>query len=272
MDSASWQAVLGAQAVVVNGVASRPVLDATTGPVESDVRSAHGTDTVTQQAPTPANTLQSSTQQAYAAAASAAGAFSPLVDHVHQRMTVGEVTFSPPEELQRYDGERPQQPPVWIMRLGEFLQRRVTQAGAMMTPLLEARNSRSSDPSRSPLPPPPRSWSGSQPPGLFTPEAERVMQQRASQAPLLHGSQQQQGSDSSTGSVTREQVLQEVQRQVAREMQVFSQQQSLLEAENQRLRMELERTVQDRRAQATDLREGQGQSRWIPGKRCFDIL
>ena len=264
MDSGPTQAALGSQAVLVNGVVSGEgqsgaALDTTTGPVESDARRAHDTNNVTQHAPTQPNTLQPPAQQAYAAAASAAGTFSPLVGQVHQRMTVGEVAFSPPEELQGYEGERLQQPPVWIMRLGEFLQRRVTQAGAMMTPLLEARNPRSSNPSRSPLPQPPRSWSGSQPPGLFTPEAERVMQQWANQAPLLHGTQQQQGSDSSTGSLTREQVLHEVQRQVAREMQVFSHQQSLLEAENQRLRMELERATQDRRAQVMDLREGQGQ-------------
>ena len=265
MDPGPIQAALGSQAVLINGVVgdegqSGAVLDTTTGPVESDARRTHTTDSVTQHAPTQPNTLQSPAQRAYTAAASAAGAFSPLVDQVHQRMTVGEVAFSPPEELQGYEGERPQQPPVWIMRLGEFLQRRVTQAGAMMTPLLEARNPRSSNPTRNPLPPPPRSWSGSQPPGLFTPEAERVMQQWANQAPLLHGTQQQQqGSDSSTGSLTREQVLHEVQRQVTREMRVFSHQQSLLEAENQRLRMELERVTQDRSAQVMDLREGQGQ-------------
>ena len=85
------------------------------------------------------------------------------------------------------------------------------------------------------------------------------MQQWASQAPLLHGPQHQQGSDSSTGSLTREQVLQEVQRQVAKEMQSFSQQRSLLEAENQRLRSALEHAVRDRPAQVMDRHEGREQ-------------
>ena len=250
------------QAVIVNGVVPtggpvEPTLDATTG--SGDATRVQHTDPLTLHAHEQAAALQPSMQQ-QAAAASAFDLVSPPVEQVHQHVTMGELTFSPPEEIPSLEGDRehPSGQPVWIMRLGEFLQRRVTQAGAMMTPLLEARSARSSNPPRTSLLPP-RSWSGNQAPGLFSPEAERTMQQWASQAPLLHGPQHQQGSDSSTGSLTREQVLQEVQRQVAEEMQLFSQQRSLLEAENQRLRNALEHAVRDRPAQVMDRHEGRGQ-------------
>ena len=263
MQPGQGQGDLPRQAVLVNGVASvgdlpAPTLNATTGP--GDAMRAPQTDLPTLHTPDQAANLQPTRQQQQAAAASVFDLTPPDVEQAQQRVAMGELTFSPPEEMPNIEGDRehPAGQPVWIMRLGEFLQRRVTQAGAMMTPLLEARTTRSSNPPRTSLFPP-RSWSGSQPPGLFSPEAERAMQQWASQAPLLHGSQQQQGSDSSTGSLTREQVLQEVQRQVAREMQSFTQQRSMLEAENQRLRSALERVVRDRPAQVTDLQEGRGQ-------------
>ena len=83
------------------------------------------------------------------------------------------------------------------------------------------------------------------------------MQQWVSQEPLLHGPPQQ-GSDSSTGSVTREQILQEVQRQVSREMQAFSQQQAALELENQRLREALEKSAQASHSQVMGRQEGSG--------------
>ena len=80
-----------------------------------------------------------------------------------------------------------------------------------MTPILESRITRSAGaPNRTPLFPLPRNWSDGQSPGLFTPEAEHAMQQWARQAPLFHGPHPHQESDSSSGSLTREQVLLEV--------------------------------------------------------------
>ena len=255
-------------ASLVNGVSSvedssGAVLDARTGSdVAGDAR-AQQTYTHAQHAPSFAEHSHQPLHSIQAAAASAVGLEAPLpvVEQVQQHVTVGEVSFSPPEDLPAPEGERllnGQGQPVWMVRLGEFLQRRVTQAGALMTPIMEARASRSSATPNRPSLRPPRTWSGGQSASLFTPEAEHAMQQWASQAPLLHGPPQQHGSDSSSGSLTREQVLQEVQRQVSREMQVLNQQQAELEAENQRLRSELERAMQARTAQVRDLHEGYG--------------
>ncbi|CAE7207099.1 RE1 [Symbiodinium natans] len=113
--------------------------------------------------------------------------------------------FSPPEEL--LDGSPrvagANNGPVWIARLGEFLQRRVTQAGAILE-----RTTR-----QTPTLSPPASWA--QDPGrLFTPEAEQVMQSWNRRAPLLHGPVPPRDIESSSGSLTQEQILQEVQRQV----------------------------------------------------------
>ena len=168
------------------------------------------------------------------------------------------VVFSP-KELPAPDGDpssSAQGHPMWVLRLGEFLQRRVNQAGAIMSPLMEARTSRPTQVSTRPPLMPPRSWSGGYQSGLFSPDAERTMQQWASQAPLLHGPPPQQGSESSTGSLTREQVLLEFQRQVSREMQAFTQQRTALEMENQRLREALERSQQAQHAQVMDHQEG----------------
>ena len=256
---------LGQATGMVNGVGSVELglpSETITGPDVASVARTQQTRTHAQHAPSLVAHSQLPLHSSQAAAASADGLVSPLpvVEQVQQHVAVGEVTFSPPEELPVHDGDRflnGQGQPVWMVRLGEFLQRRVTQAGALMTPLMEARASRSSvAPNRTPLRPP-RSWSGGQSASLFTPEAEHVMQQWASQAPLLHGPSQQQGSDSSSGSLTREQILQEVQRQVSIEMMSFSQQQAELEAENQRLRRELDCAVQARNAQVRDLHEGQ---------------
>ena len=232
---------LGVPSVLVNGVGAtegltRPEPHATTGVDAMLEQRTARTHRPAQHAQTPPTT-HSHSQGTQAAAAG--DVLLPTIEHVQQRVAVGEVAFSPPEGIPGPDAEsafHERGQPVWIMRLGEFLQRRVTQAGAMMSPLMEARATRSTHvSSRTPLLPP-RSWSGAQQPGLFSPEAERIMQQWVSQAPLLHGPQAQQSSESSTGSVTREQILQEVQRQVSREMQAFSQQQAVLERENQRLR------------------------------------
>ena len=172
-------------------------------------------------------------------------------EHVAHQVTVEGVTFSPPEELPRFDssaGAGNSAPNVWFRRLGEFLQRRVSQAGAsLMTPLIEARTAaRATPPSRAPMSPP-RSWQdGASRQGLMTPEAESAMQQWERrwrrQGPLLNPSPQQP-SDSSTGSITREQVLNEVQKQVATEMQEFHRQREALESENVKLKALVEQFV-----------------------------
>ena len=172
-------------------------------------------------------------------------------EHVAHQVTVEGVTFSPPEELPRFDssaGAGNSAPNVWFMRLGEFLPRRVSQAGAsLMTPLIEARTAaRATPPSRAPMSPP-RSWQdGAGRQGLMTPEAESAMQQWERrwrrQGPLLNPSPQQP-SDSSTGSITREQVLNEVQKQVATEMQEFHRQREALGAENVKLKALVEQFV-----------------------------
>ena len=258
---------LGSQSVLVNGVGASDTLassslQSTTGlGVTSDAR-AHRTDIHAQYAQS--QLPPTHPQNTQAAAAAAAEVLVPsVVEHVSQQVTVGEVSFSPPEELHAQEGDPPasaQGHPLWVLRLGEFLQRRVNQAGAIMSPLIEARTSRTAQATtRSPLMPP-RSWSGGYQTGLFSPEAERTMQQWASQAPLLHGPQPQQGSESSTGSLTREQVLLEVQRQVSKEMQAFAQQKTMLELENQRLRETLERSQQAQHAQVMGRQEGR-----VPG-------
>ena len=257
------------QPVLVNGVGSEGVLsstapDATAGVFAYDGQHAQHTSTpATHAQHGPAAPPQPLTYQQPAAAAAAESLQqTPMVEHVHHQVDVAEVAFSPPEELPTPESERTsgaQGQPVWMLRLGEFLQRRVSQAGAMMTPILESRATRSTGaPTRTPLLPPPRSWSRGPSPDLFTPEAEHAMQQWASQAPLLHGPQPHQGSDSSSGSLTREQILLEVQRQVSREMQVFSQQRAALEAENKELKQALQRTIQHHRAQVLGQQEGHG--------------
>ena len=59
-------------------------------------------------------------------------------EHVAHQVTVEGVTFSPPEELPRFDssaGAGNSAPNVWFMRLGEFLQRRVSQQLPLQEPL-----------------------------------------------------------------------------------------------------------------------------------------
>ena len=119
-----------------------------------------------------------------------------IYTQVGQRVEVGGLEFTPPEELpaasaqQGVSGQN-----LWIMRLGEVVQRRVSQAGAMMTPILESRHAAT----------PPARQSR-----LFTPEAEHAMAQRARRAPHLHSPElpaRQPAVASSSGSLSQEQVL-----------------------------------------------------------------
>ena len=169
-------------------------------------------------------------------------------DESVQFMTAEAITTSPPEDFPVHPERPGGTHATWMFRLGKFFQRRVSQAAAAVAPVLER-------PSRSvrAIPSPPASWGGSREPALFTPEAEQVMQQWPQRAPLLHGRepqghpqlppppQQQHLRDppSSSGSLTQEQVLAEVHKQVQRAMQGHQQELRALEEENQRLRAQV---------------------------------
>ena len=156
-----------------------------------------------------------------------------------QGITVQVAGISPPEELPvRGDGAQGSQA-VWMVRLGEFFQRRVSQAAATVAPMLDR-------PVRGrTIVSPPASWMTPASPKarpLFSPEAERAMQQWPQQAPLLHGTENQmtqaapRDGASSSGSLTQEQVLSEVRRQVQVAMQGHQIEMKMLRNENQRLR------------------------------------
>ena len=100
-----------------------------------------------------------------------------------QQVTTRVVTTSPPEDLPAPPDQPHGAQAMWIARLGEFFQRRVTQAAAAVAPVLE----RSPRPNFRAIPPAPSSWGVSREAPLFTPEAEQVMQQWPQRAPLLHG-------------------------------------------------------------------------------------
>ena len=108
---------------------------------------------------------------------------------------------------------------MWMMRLGEFFQRRVSQAGAMVTPIIEGRQGRTMLTGPRHVPPPPASWTSPQSQeSLIAPDLQRRMQQWANRPSLINPQSHPQPlpreSDSSTGSLTQEQVLAEVHRQV----------------------------------------------------------
>ena len=114
-----------------------------------------------------------------------------------QRITVQTAEISFPEEFStRQEGQGSQA--VWMVRLGEFFQRRVSQVAASVAPMLER-------PVRGhTITSPPASWMT--PPTtvarpLFTPEAERTMQQWPQQAPLLHGAEVQPGQTAQRDTV-----------------------------------------------------------------------
>ena len=134
-----------------------------------------------------------------------ASASQMVYTQVGQRVEVGGVEFSPPEDLPSSSGHQSAgAQSLWIMRLGEFVQRRVSQAGAMMMPILESRNART--PHQVATPP-------ARQPRLFTPEAEHAMAQWARRAPHLHSPDPPAGPTevaSSSGSLSQEQLLAEL--------------------------------------------------------------
>ena len=163
---------------------------------------------------------------------------SSTMEQVTQQVMMGEVNFSPPEDLPgAHDARASQQNGLWLFRLGEFVQRRVSQAGAMVSPLLENR-SRPEPPQQHPNLTPPGSWTAASPrPRLFTAAAEQQMAQWVRKAPLLYGaSHQQPQSASSRESLTQEQIVTEVQRQVRQQLLQHEERQQTLLAENQQLR------------------------------------
>ena len=127
---------------------------------------------------------------------------SSTMEQVTQQVMMGEVNFSPPEDLPgAHDARASQQNGLWLFRLGEFVQRRVSQAGAMVSPLLENR-SRPEPPQQHPNLTPPGSWTAASPrPRLFTAAAEQQMAQWVRKAPLLYGASHQQPQSASSREV-----------------------------------------------------------------------
>ena len=174
----------------------------------------------------------------------------PVVTTTAQRVEVGGFSFSPPEDLpEAVDSTGQNGSPVWFMRLSEFVQRRVNQAGAMMTPILESRQQRTP---AIHTPSPPRSQR------LFSPEAEHAMQQWARRAPLLYPAEQTRApqTESSSGSLTQEQMMAEVQRQVRSEMRNYEEERVMLQSENTQLKSMLERVLTEVQTRGLDERRG----------------
>ncbi|OLQ10538.1 hypothetical protein AK812_SmicGene5742 [Symbiodinium microadriaticum] len=253
---------------------SRGEVTAMSGANEVDGTTAHGRDVLTTTAPArnvqreaaetgslqPSASQQSNTETHHA----------PRLEQIHQPPTTSEhveqvrqhvfmsgYEFSPPEELPETNSGRPGQASgqaMWLVKLGEFVQKRITQAGAVVSPLLESRSRPSAQPARLT---PPASWSGQQATStrLFSPAAERQMQQWIQRAPLLHGTppQPQHESGSSTSSVTQEQILLEVQRRVRQEMSEFAERQNLLISENDQLKEMVANLLQEELEAFADL-------------------
>ncbi|CAE7607397.1 unnamed protein product [Symbiodinium sp. CCMP2592] len=181
----------------------------------------------------------------------------PTFVQAQQRVEVSGFEFSPPEELppgSRSPGAGTGNQGVWFMRLQEFVQKRVSQASAaMMTPLIEARQRSPAQVAQATTPRPPR---------LFTPEAEQAMQQWSRRAPHLYTPEQRRDS-SSSGSLTQEQMLAEVQKQVKMEMRSHEEQRQVLVEENQQLKVMLERLLTQVQNQAAE-DQGDEVNRGIP--------
>ena len=146
------------------------------------------------------------------------------------QLHAGVFAFSPPEELpQEVRGSDVAGQSFWFARIGEFVQRRVAQAGAAMSPILE---SRSRGTLRQVVTSPPRAQR------FFSPEAEQAMSQWTRRAPHLYTPEQrvQQQEGSSNGSLTQEQVMAEVQKQVKFEMRAHEAERYQLAEENNQLK------------------------------------
>ncbi|CAE7246860.1 TY2B-DR3 [Symbiodinium sp. CCMP2456] len=158
----------------------------------------------------------------------------PVISAMPSRVETGGFEFSPPEELPDSMSTETSNQTFWFAKIGEFVQRRVAQAGAAMTPILESGQRRST---RQVLTTPPRSQR------LFSTEAEQAMTQWTRRAPHLYTPEQrappQEGS--SNGSLTQEQVLVEVQKQVKYEMRTHEEERQHLAQENQQLKDMLEK-------------------------------
>ena len=166
----------------------------------------------------------------------------------HERM----FEFSPPESLPPEQGHQSASSQVmWFARIGEFVQRRVAQAGAAMNPLMEARTQRA--PTQALRTPSPRTSR------LFTPEAEQTMTQWTRRAPYLYTPEQRAHEESSSASLTQEQILAEVQKQVRMEMKVHHEERQALTLENRQLKDMLERVLAQVQTRGLD---GEGRDEW----------
>ena len=177
-----------------------------------------------------------------------------------QRREVGGFEFSPPEAFPDQPASSTN-PPVsqamWFTRIGEFVQRRVAQAGAAMTPILESSRGQrvSGQAVTTPSPRVPR---------LFSPEAENAMSQWTRRAPHLYTPEQRANEESSSASLTQEQVFMEVQKQVKAEMKLHHEERHALTLENQQLKDMLQRVLEQVQVRNPDSGGPEGQRGNLP--------
>ncbi|CAE7540501.1 RE1 [Symbiodinium natans] len=167
---------------------------------------------------------------------------------MQQSQQVRQMEFSPPEELQRSPlGASPAmtavRETVWLSRLGEFLHRRVSQASALMTPVMQATTQGQAVRPAPRTPPMPTTWAnghgnaGQSEQPLFGQDEVRMMEQWTDRAPLLHprSSGYAGHSSSDSGSIPQELVQAEVQRQIQRALEARDVELQELKKENLRL-------------------------------------
>ena len=168
-------------------------------------------------------------------------------ESVAQRIEAEGLKFSPPEDFpDTHEHVTQGNSSMWFLRLSEFVQRRVNQAGAIMTPILENRQPRTPS-----LSTPPRA------PRLFSPDAEQAMQQWTRRAPHLYPADVRAApTESSSGSLTQEQMMAEVQKQVKMELKAHEDEKVALRSENLQLKSMLERVLMEVQTRGLDERRG----------------
>ena len=161
------------------------------------------------------------------------------------RVHEGGFEFSPPEPFPSENHQQSASSQVmWFTRIGEFVQRRVAQAGAAMNPIMEARAQRAS--TQVLRTPSPRSSR------LFSPDNEQTMAQWTRRAPHLYTPELRAHEESSSASLTQEQILAEVQKQVRAEMKTHHEERQALVQENQQLKDMLEKVLYQMQARGLD--------------------
>ena len=143
----------------------------------------------------------------------------------HERM----FEFSPPESLPPEQGHQSASNQVmWFARIGEFVQRESLKLEPAMNPLMEARTQRA--PTQALRTPSPRTSR------LLRRKLEQTMTQWTRRAPYLYTPEQRAHEESSSASLTQEQILAEVQKQARMEMKVHHEERQALTLENRQLK------------------------------------